>query len=72
MNLKELFNPEMLEENTTSRSMIDSMFIAVPFPEVQRLMEEDWFETEAILINDEIGLNLYGSSAYFIPVNRLL
>lgn len=72
MNLKEIFKPEMLEEGTTSRSVIDSMFIPVSFPEVQKFMEEEWFGAEAILINDEVGLNLYGPSAYFIPVNKLL
>lgn len=71
-NIGEVFKTELLEENTTSRNVIDSMFIVVQWPEVQTLMEEEWFQEESILINDEKGLDKYGSSAYFVPVYRLI
>lgn len=38
----------------------------VAWPESQELMEKDWFN-ECILINDDTGLDLYGSSAYIVP-----
>lgn len=46
-------------------------YIVVEFPAVQYYMEEKWFETEAILINDDNGLNQFGSSAYMIPIERI-
>ena len=39
--------------------------------DVQELMNYGWFESECHLINDEIGLEKYGSSAYFVPIERL-
>jgi hypothetical protein len=47
----------------------DSYFL-IGWPESQDYMEEDWFEEETILAigsEDKIG-----SSAYFIPVKRIL
>lgn len=69
---EQIFNPEHLEENTTGRNVIDSLFVVVQWPDVQELMEESWFREEAILINDEKGLDKFGSSAYFVPVIRLI
>lgn len=40
------------------------MYELVEWPDVQELMEEDWFQDEAIL-------NHESSSSFFIPVNRL-
>jgi len=48
-----------------------NFYIPIEFPHVQRYMEEDWFNKEAILINDSTGLEMYGSSAYMIPYNRI-
>ena len=47
---------------------IRESYVIVPFPESQLYMEEEWFEQEAIL---EIDGN-FGSSAYFIPLHRVL
>lgn len=44
---------------------VDS-YVVVEWPEIQELMEEEWFSEEAIL-------NWGGSaSSYFIPIKRLL
>jgi len=40
-------------------------YILVEWPEVQDLMEESWF-------NDEAILNVWMPSAYFIPENRII
>lgn len=42
----------------------DSMYILVMWPEVQELMDEDWFVDEAIL-------SINHDSSYFIPIKRL-
>ena len=51
-------------------SFIDSTkdaYVIVQWPEVQDLMEEKWFNEEAILETE----GKFGSSAYFIPLKRL-
>lgn len=42
------------------------------WPETQDYMGEDWFYDEAILMNDERHLDNIGSSAYFIPKERVV
>ena len=45
-------------------------YVLVPWPESQEYMEEEWFQDEAILA---LGVEeSVGSSAYFIPVHRIL
>lgn len=44
-------------------------YVVVQWPDIQELMDENWFE-ECILINDEQGLERYGSSAYFVPIEK--
>jgi len=46
--------------------MFPDKYIIVQWPESQRLMEHDRF-AECELINTETGIDLYGSSAYFVP-----
>ncbi len=41
-------------------------YILIRWPESQELMDEPWFDEEAVLANDE----RFGSSAYFIPLIR--
>lgn len=43
----------------------------VTWPDCQVLMDHPDFQRDAELINDEYGLNLYGSSAYWVP-NRII
>lgn len=44
----------------------DDCFVVIQWPEIQYLMDLDGFKENSHLINDEEGLNKYGSSAYFI------
>lgn len=44
------------------------LYVLVEWPDSQELMEEDWFEEEAVLAQ-HVSI---GSSAYFIPVERYI
>jgi len=44
------------------------MFVAVTWPDVQHLMDHPDFQKRCHLINDAAGIEEYGSSAYFVPV----
>ena len=52
-------------------------YVVVRWPESQELMEEKGFESHSYLINDDQGLEDFGSQAYFVEedwynrVNRL-
>lgn len=48
-----------------------SYYVIVTWPESQELMEREGFEENCHLINDESGLDLYGSSAYFVDKDWL-
>lgn len=41
-------------------------YIVVQWPDIQTYMDKEGFEDNAHLINDERGIELFGSSAYFI------
>ena len=45
---------------------MEEKFIVVTFPDVQHLMDIPGFEDNSYLINDEKGIETYGSSAYFV------
>lgn len=45
-------------------------YVLVTWPESQALMDQDWFN-ECILMNDENHLEEIGSSAYFVPKERM-
>jgi len=47
---------------------IEDSYTLITWPDVQELMEEDWFDEEAIL--DSSGK--FGSSAYFVPLKRII
>ena len=47
---------------------IEDSYAVITWPEVQELMEEDWFDEEAILDNS----GKFGSSAYFVPLKRII
>ena len=47
---------------------VEESFVIITWPESQELMEEPWFEEEAILCNMP---SKYGSSAYFVPLRRI-
>jgi hypothetical protein len=46
-------------------------YVVVCWPESQMLMEHPDFKTRCYLINDEQGLEDFGSSAYFVPVDMV-
>ncbi len=51
----------------TVLSLTREAYVLVQWPESQELMEEEWFESEAILdVNSDSG------SAYFIPLKYLV
>lgn len=41
-------------------------FYVIKFPESQELQDLDGFDDNAFLVNDEKGLEIFGSSAYFV------
>ena len=45
-------------------------YILIGWPESQDYMDEDWFEDEAIFCGGSEDIT--GSSAYFIPIKRLI
>lgn len=54
--------------NEAKESAIEDTYTLVTWPDVQELMDEEWFEEEAVL---EVE-GKFGSSAYFVPTKRLL
>jgi len=43
-----------------------SNYVVVCWPEIQYLFSENGFEENSYLINDEQGIDDFGSSAYFV------
>ena len=41
-------------------------YVVVTWPDIQALMDEPGFRKNSSLINDDIGLETYGSSAYYV------
>lgn len=51
------------------RFMMDTendIFVVITWPDIQYCMDKEGFEDNAYLINDDKGLEKYGSSAYFV------
>lgn len=56
-----------LKEINTVLDLTREAYVLVQWPESQELMEEEWFEDEAILdVDSDTG------SAYFIPLKYLI
>lgn len=68
--LFEMFDKNTPKEVNNLLNNVEDSYILVQWPESQQLMEEDWFQEEAILAlgNEEKT----GSSAYFIPLKRII
>jgi len=62
------FTNEQVQRLSTFMNLAKEAYVVVQWPDSQALMEEDWFEKEAILDVD----CKFGSSTYFIPLHRLL
>lgn len=45
---------------------MNDKYIVVTWPDIQYYMDLPGFKEHSYLINDELGLETYGSSAYFI------
>ncbi len=60
--------PETDPEVHRYLDMAKEAYVVVQWPESQELMEEEWFDEEAIL--DVEGK--FGSSAYLVPISRLI
>lgn len=41
-------------------------YIVIQWPEIQKLMDKDGFKENSFLVNDPLGLDEFGSSAYFV------
>ncbi|MCC8115093.1 MAG: hypothetical protein LIP03_14100 [Bacteroidales bacterium] len=46
-------------------------YVTITWPEIQELMEKEGFDENAHLINDETGLDRFGSCAYFVRLDWL-
>ena len=58
------------QEHETITVDKENLYVAIPWPENQEYMGEDWFRDEAILsVGNE---DVVGSSAHFVPLKRLL
>ena len=47
------------------------MYQVIQWPEIQELMDLHGFRENSFLINDPLGLDEFGSSAYFVSKNWL-
>lgn len=46
-------------------------YTVVTWPDSQELLDEEWMEDFGELIVDEVGLELFGGSAYIVPMFKL-
>ena len=58
----------VVKDITTLLAVLPDTYILVEWPESQELMEEEWFDDEAVLDVD----CKFGDSAYFVPLKRVL
>ena len=47
-------------------------YVVIQWPDIQAFMEYPEFATDCFLVNDERGMEVFGSSAYFVPENLIL
>lgn len=64
----EKYGTETPKEVKSLLGLINEAYVLIGWPEVQDLMEEDWFQEEAILDNSEDA----DSSTYLIPISKVL
>ena len=66
-------DPANDETRQTVHNLLDAVeegYVLVQWPESQDLMEEEWFDEEAVLaLGSE---DKTGSSAYFVPIKRII
>ena len=59
---------QLAEEFENSKYPKDT-YSVITWADSQELFEQEWFD-ECILINDDVGLEMFGSSAYLVPIDR--
>ena len=50
---------------------MENLYIIIQWPEIQSLMDLEGFRENSYLINDEKGIEEFGSSAYFVNIKWL-
>lgn len=66
----EMYENNTPEEVNTLLNNVSLAYMLVEWPESQNYMEEEWFNKEAVLaLGSE---DRTGSSAYFIPLKRII
>lgn len=63
-----LENEELSNKTVRFLELALNSYVLVTWPDSQDLMDEDWFEEEAILD----AWSKFGSSAYLVPLKRIL
>jgi len=56
----------ILNNQKLKNMMIKEKFVIIGWSEIQDYMDREGFEENSHLINDGLGLQKYGSSAYFV------
>lgn len=56
-------------EKTRSEDTMRGGYVVVQWPDVQLLMDKPGFHENAYLVNDDKGLEDFGSSAYFVDAD---
>lgn len=51
---------------------MEKTYVVIQWPDIQSCMDLEGFEDNSYLINDEKGLDDFGSSAYFISKEWLI
>lgn len=63
-------NDEIRNNINSLLSCAEQGYVLVEWPESQEFMDEEWFEEEAVCaVGSE---DRFGSSAYFIPIKRII
>jgi len=63
---------KLLKQYKMSKTSVNEMYVLVLWPESQELMDEEWFETEAILVQVEPTHTLgKESAAYLVPIKYI-
>jgi hypothetical protein len=68
MSVFEMYQEKTPKDIKKLLMLIPEAYTVVTWPEVQDLMEENWFSKEAILDVE----SKFGDSAYLIPIKRIL
>jgi len=68
LNFHDKADSDTVNTVNTALDLFRESYILVMWPESQELMEEPWFDDEAVL---DVNCK-FGSSAYFIPAKYLI